>query len=423
VLIENNELDPAISISDVTDVNGYYKIVNAEPGTEAYEITVGGGDYSTEQTYTTGEPANPNPDKPHANVVEGLVTQISFSIDELSDIDVTTSRSDCSTVGNVDFQMTGSKTIGESILKYDQSHTTSGGGSLDLNDIEWDTYEIDITDGTYFLAGSNPIVPFDLSPGITQDLDLIMDAQNPNGFLISVTDGPSGLPIADATVSIDGPGGLQELITGNGFITQTDWSGGDGQSDFINADQFFSQDGNIDYFNISGQVELDQFAGSYLSDAELTSSTFDTGAITNFHTIEWEPASQPGAAGADSVRFQIATSETNDEFTVWNFIGPDGTNSSYYTTSGENIHSSHDNDQYLRYRLLLSTDDTSVTPTVSDFSFTYSTDCIPSGQVYFDGLSDGDYDISVTKTGYSDFIFDNYDLSEDWQSLEVILNP
>ncbi len=43
-------------------------------------------------------------------------------------------------------------------------------------------------------------------------------------------------------------------------------------------------------------------------DGTLTSSSFDSGNPTNYTTLSWEPTSQPPSAGANAVRFQVATS-------------------------------------------------------------------------------------------------------------------
>jgi len=97
------------------------------------------------------------------------------------------------------------------------------------------------------------------------------------------------------------------------------------------------------------------------------------------------------------VRLQIATS---DDGAVWDFLGPDGTDDTYYTATNQEINSGHDGDRYLRYKIFLQTADLSKTPTISDIFFTFTSDCVPPGQVFFSDLSAGNYSLTATKTGY-----------------------
>lgn len=86
--IVNTSLDPPIDVSYQTNNQGQYLVAGAPTSTEGYEITVTKANYSTERTYGTEEVANPA--KPHATVLEGQLTQISFSIDKLSSFSVET---------------------------------------------------------------------------------------------------------------------------------------------------------------------------------------------------------------------------------------------------------------------------------------------------------------------------------------------
>lgn len=422
VHVENNQGTSTITIDDTTNNQGMLQIIDAPPGTEAYEITVSKAGFSSDRTYAIGDPENPVPDKPHANVATGTVTQVSFAIDELSDLNISSRRANCTPVGDIGFILRGSKTIGLEVYKYDVDHTTSGSGALSLTGLEWDTYTFSITDSTFELAGSNTILPLNLNPGTEQNVDLIVAEKDPNAFLVKVRDGATSLPLSGAEVYIDSGTASSTLETGRGFIDQTDWSGGPGQTIYTNENQFAGSDGNIEYTTTPGLIELAQFGGQYLPSGELESSTFDTGTTTNFHTLDWVPGSQPAETGAESVRFQVATS-INQVPASWVFVGPDGTSGSYFTSSGQSFNAIHNGDRYLRYKAYLSTADTNFSPAVSDVSFNFSTDCLPSGQTFFSGLGAGEYDITVSKDGYQQFFQEDYLISTPWQELEVILNP
>lgn len=84
----NTEVEPAIDANYQTNDQGQFLVAGAPSSTNAYQISVAKNSYSSERTYGSEEVANP--DKPHATVLPGKLTQISFSIDLLGSILVKT---------------------------------------------------------------------------------------------------------------------------------------------------------------------------------------------------------------------------------------------------------------------------------------------------------------------------------------------
>ena len=412
----------SLEIQDVTNAQGMLQIVDVPPGVNAYSITVEKVGYTQDQTYLPGDAQNPNPLKPHATVSLQQVTQITFVIDEATTFNVSSITPTCSAVGGVDFNLAGSRLIGTGpdVKKYDVDHVTNGSGKKVISDIEWDTYELSLTDTGYQFMGMNPQNPFSVIAGATQDVDIILAPNDPNSLLVSVRDASTQLPVSGAEVTIEYASFEDSLITGQGFSTQTDWSGGSGQLVFEDQDKFDSSDGNIEFSDPPGELKLRNVLDTYFTDGSLESSVFDVGTTSNFHNIIWEPTSQPPDTGTDSVRFQIATNISSTS--PWSFVGPDGTSGSYYTLSNSNISSIHNGDQYIRYKVFLSTASTTLTPNISDVSFTYTSDCIPPGQALFSGLGAGTYDITVSKSGYETFTAQTPILTS-WQQLNVTLLP
>ncbi|MCX6703668.1 MAG: carboxypeptidase regulatory-like domain-containing protein [Candidatus Zambryskibacteria bacterium] len=400
VHIENNLATTSIVIDDETNNNGLLAIVDAPPGINAYEVTVTKSGYSTDSTYPITV-ANPNPTKPHATVLLQQVTALSFVIDRKSTLSVRSFADTCATVNNIPLTLKGSKTVGTNpvILKYNTNNTTGGSGTLSLSNMEWDTYALTMTSGTYDLVGANPLISFLLSPNSAQNVDLVVAPKDPNTVLVAVRDSASSLPLADATVQLLSSGGsiLATRITGKGSLVQTNWSGGSGQATSTNLTQYFSSNGSVETNSPAGDLKLRYVLGQYESDGVLTSSTYDTGGISNFQEIVWSPMDQATSTGLNSVRFQIAT---NDDGGTWNYVGPDGTSGTYFTPSNKTINPSQSGKRYLRYKLYLHTDDVTRTPNISDIAFTFTASCTPPGQVVFTGLSNGTYSLLVTKAGY-----------------------
>lgn len=421
VHIENNSASPAIVIDDSTNKDGMLQIVDAPPGVNVYEISVTKSGYTSDRTYPPGAPSNPNPTKPHATVAVQQVTQLSFTIDHASTMSVSSLTETCTAVPGINFSMSGTKLIGTApdVLKYSANHVTDSGGRKTISNLEWDTYNINFTDTDYDLSGSIPLSPIIIDPGATQNVKFVVSPKNPSSFLVTVKDAATGLPLSDADVRLYKSGYDNTLITNRGFIKQTDWSGGSGQNTFTDPAMYFESDGNISDSSPAGEIKLKQIFGEYQSSGTLTSSTFDVGSPGNFYSIEWQPASQPPDVGANGARFQIAT---NNDNATWNFIGPDGTPGTYYTTSNSNINSVNNNSEYLRYKVFLETASTTWTPDIADVYITFASSCVPPGQVFFTGLQEGNYTLDISKTGYQNYSAP-VEIDNSWQSQEVILTP
>jgi type II secretory pathway pseudopilin PulG len=404
VHIENNQRIPSITIDDVTDVNGMLQVIDAPPGGSAYEITVSKSGYSTEQTYPIGGTGNPNPLKPHATVAIQQLTQDSFTIDRLSTLNIRSVDETCSPIGSIPFDLTGEKLIGEDpdVVKYDNSFTTDSNGIKDISGLEWDVYSADITDNLHDFLGIIPNFPLQLPPNTTQRVYFVLAPKDPYSLIISIKDSSTGLPISGADVNLSNTSAFdQTKISGTGSLNQTDWQGGGGQEEFLDNTKYFEFNGGIEDSDEPGVLKLSKIdLDNYNISGELVSSTFDTGSASNFQELRWEPLTQPVETGDDSVKFQVATN--NDNLT-WNFLGPDGTGSTYYTEGNQNINTVHNGNRYFRYKIFLNTTSTLSTPTVSDIGFTFTSECVPPGQVRFSNLNSGGYDLSISKNGYQNY--------------------
>lgn len=170
VKIDNSQVNPQIHMQTLTDQNGQTVLPGAPICVTCYEISVTkSNNYSLDRTYATSEVTNPL--QPHATIIEGQVTQISFSIDQTSTLVINSYGSreaGFPPIANVYFTLKGAKIIGydasdEPVYKYSYA-TNTGGGSVTLPSLEWDTYTIDFTNSAHVLAGSNPANPVSLSP-------------------------------------------------------------------------------------------------------------------------------------------------------------------------------------------------------------------------------------------------------------------
>lgn len=417
--IENQSTTPPIIIDDVSGVGGSLQLVDIPPGIEAYQVSVTKDNYTSDGTLSRTV-SNPDPTTPHATIAQETVTSLTLSIDRVSSIRFSSKTETCTPVPNIDFHLAGHRLIGSpDILKYEEDLVTDGTGMKYIPSMEWDTYNLDITDSVYQLIGTNALSPVQLLPGEAKEVDLIVAGDDPNTLLVTVRDGASKLPVSNASVRVVGGSTDTTYQTGRGFLRQTDWSGGGGQATSTDVTRYESSDGNVAVSSPVGEIKLRETFGFFSATGELISSSFDMGSVSNFHELTWGPTSQPPDVGADSVRLQLAT---NADGGTWDYLGPDGTSATFYTSGVSAIAPIHNGDRYLRYKILLATASTTYTPNVADVAFTFTSACVPSGQVAFRGLADDSYDLYITKSGYQT-MYASTSVSGDWESMVVDLLP
>ncbi len=420
--IENLTLVPNLILDRQTDQNGNWIEVGLPASVNGYYIVVSKTGYSTDQTYPITS-QNPNPVKPDATIVNGQVTQISFSIDLLATLNIKTLNQTCQNLNNIGVNVRGGKLIGTNpdVYKFNQNYS-SVNGLIALNNIEWDTYTPTLLTGQgLMIYGTSPVQSIDLLPGSTQTFTLVLGAETTNSLLVIVKDAGSGNLLEGAAVHLrKGDSIPQDYYgtTGGSIWVQQDWTGGSGQAEFVDPTQYFWDDGNVDVNSVPTGIRLKKLTGRYVPAGELISSTFDTGtSATAYTTLIWQPATQnPGTL----LQLQIAS---NNDNATWNFVGPDGTASTFYTVSGMTINPVHNNNRYIRYRVLLSTTDDKKTPILTSLGINYVSGCFTPGQTIFPGLTAGNnYDLDVTLTGYQTQIINNLNINGN-QAIEVLLSP
>lgn len=409
VHIESTNLTPQRIIDSVTGNDGYLKILDLEPSFQGYHITATKAGYSTDYT-NTPDASNPNPYNPDITIELGKVAPAALVIDLVSTLNVAAATNNCVPIGPLSFAIHGVTKfldMASTMYKYSGIFSTDNNGIAAVNSLEWDNYAIDIvSDQGYDIAGFIPLPPVKIDPGSINGLKIVSvpHIANKNSLLVTVKDGSTLLPLTDIDIKLyEGLSGWEYLphpVTGQGYFMQTDWSGASGQRDFSAGDAgYWSTDGNLNLDNPSGKIKLKKTGPNHSASGELISSTFDTGVINgSFVKISWEPILQPPQVGSSSVKFQIAASDTNNVATVWNFIGQDGTGSTYYDETNQNINSLSSGHRFARYKIILSTVDFSKTPEVENVAISFNSGCAPPGQAIFTGLSNGNFSIDAADT-------------------------
>lgn len=391
--------DPTYDFYDTTDNEGMLRVVDLAAGIGSYHLTITKDGYVSDGTTASSEEL-PNPTKPPASVEAQSANTRTFEIDLASSINLSTINSLCTSIASVPVNIVGTKLLGTDpgVFIVDEAITTDGSGSYSLANLVWDSYGFVITG--YDLIGSIPNIPLSLPAGMDQTVQLVLGSNTANSLLLSVTDSINGQPLSDAIVTVTSTSYNETKTTGVGHISQTDWSGGAGQLEMSNETRYWSDDGNLEVDDPAGDITLTLVGEYYVGSGWLESSIYDLGLAASYVNLNWSSFSQPAETGDDSVRFQVATSNTSTP-PSWDYLGPDGTAGTYYDTESVEINEIHDGDRYFRYKLYLQTASTTYTPTISGLSLSYTNSCMPPGQVYFGSLTtDEEYTIQVTRTGY-----------------------
>ena len=85
-------------------------------------------------------------------------------------------------------------------------------------------------------------------------------------------------------------------------------------------------------------------------------------------TVSWDGLAPVGT----SLKFQVRSAQTSAGLAAKSFIGPDGTEATYYTASGTALNSVHSGDSWVQYKVFMATSDPKFTPYLNSFTLTSS---------------------------------------------------
>ena len=229
VHIVASSVTPSIDLNLKTADNGRVVLPGTPICVECYEITVTKPNYSLDKTYSQAEVANPN--KPQASLLVGQLTEISFRIDMVSTLNLTTRDNKASgyiPLGGVEFRLRNDKTIGtdtsdEPVYKFDEEFTSNPSGTVTISDVEWGNYVILLPTGTpYDVASTNPLTPLIILPNSTVDFNLALTGETSNNLWAVFTDGTSSAPVASVSARLS-QSGVYEPDGLTGLEADVDW--------------------------------------------------------------------------------------------------------------------------------------------------------------------------------------------------------
>jgi hypothetical protein len=106
----------------------------------------------------------------------------------------------------------------------------------------------------------------------------------------------------------------------------------------------------------------------FFQDGTYTSQPKDTNGRAFFGSLEWNAS----VSNDTSIEFQLRTANTLEDLQNRSFLGPDGTNSTFYNRSGERIASIHNDSRWIQVKAFLNSNSPLQTPSLSDINIHYN---------------------------------------------------
>lgn len=244
VHIVNNDLSPAVNITQATDDNGNLIFPGAKQSIQKYAITVTKDDY---EIISTIAPASVSyfPIDVHASVVSGLLNTKSIVIDLLSNLTVKSVNRLDVPIPNLGFHLIGGRILGSTssipaetvyILNSDEATDSDGEKKIaGQSPGQFLLSNIASVPG-YTLIGIDPMTGFDaasssykfsLLPGTDKTIKIKFASNGENALLVKVLTKIDNLPVKDAQVKITNADGYA-ITLGTSF---------DGSAFFLNGNE------------------------------------------------------------------------------------------------------------------------------------------------------------------------------------------
>lgn len=211
VQVVADAVTPSVNLNTSTDIDGRVLLPGAAICVECYKVTVTKPGFTTDRTYGDEEVTNPH--MPHLSVLEGQLTQTSFTIDEVSSLTIRTTKGSTwgyQAYGNIQVELKGTKEIGrnefdEPVFKVDQTVTTGSNGQVTISNMEWDTYDLKLpTGGLLQMAGRWELPPIALKPGSNKTFTGVIVNESPRSLVVAVVNAEEQ-PVEGASVRLTHP--------------------------------------------------------------------------------------------------------------------------------------------------------------------------------------------------------------------------
>lgn len=157
----------------------------------------------------------------------------------------------------------------------------------------------------------------------------------------------------------------------------------DGWDILLNLDNFIdltalNWSGSVFYYELNfttESVNVPKVEYTYLKFTQYKSSgTYHSALLNTVKLPVWKMIEWTGdAPKSTALKFQIRTASTEPGLSGQDFLGPDGTNSTYYIISGTDLWEGHNGQVWLDFKIYMETTDLTITPTLYNVTLGFNT--------------------------------------------------
>ncbi|MFZ1626246.1 MAG: hypothetical protein WAT81_00395 [Candidatus Moraniibacteriota bacterium] len=215
VHITNSSVAPTVDVTTTTDASGNLFLVGAPASAQEYHVTFSKGGYFGSSTYAPFPTTAFIPIDVHASVVDAVVNQASFVMDQSSTLQLRTKDPFDVAVSDIDYQIDGGRQIGTesgtgvAVHDFGETASTDTNGEHDYTNRSYGSYTWTLDTGetghTFIRlspesgSGENLIT---IAPNVTQEVQMILADNVVNGVLFTVTNSADGTAVSSASVHL-----------------------------------------------------------------------------------------------------------------------------------------------------------------------------------------------------------------------------
>lgn len=215
VRITNSSVTPAVDVTTTTDTSGNLFLVGAPASAQGYRVTFSKGGYFGSASYAPYPTTAFVPIDVHASVVDGVVNQATFVMDQSSTLELRTVDPFGNAVPDIDYRIDGGRQLGSQsgtgvpVYEFgeDASTDTSGEQTYANRSYGGYTWTLDSGETDWTFIGLTPessagVNSIDLAPNTSQTVQMTLAENAVNGALFTVTNSVDATPISGATVHL-----------------------------------------------------------------------------------------------------------------------------------------------------------------------------------------------------------------------------
>lgn len=215
VHIVNNSVAPLVDVTTTTDTSGNLFLIGAPASAQGYNIAFSKAGYFGSTSHAPFPTTAFIPIDVHASVVNGVVNQATFVMDQSSVLELRTIDPFGNAVPDIDYRIDGGRQLGSQsgtgvpVYEFGEDAATDTNGEQDYANRSYGSYTwtLDAGETGYTFIGLSPESAagenlFTVLPNVTQQMQMVLADEAVNGALFTVTSSADSAPISSATVRL-----------------------------------------------------------------------------------------------------------------------------------------------------------------------------------------------------------------------------